>query len=169
MEFLDLIKNRYSVRTYRDIPVEPWKLEQVLEAGRLAPTSNNQQPFQILVVDTAIYRAELGRLYTREWFVQAPLVLGVCIQPKGAWLRRFDGVHYAYVDAAIVMDHMILGATALGLGTCWIAAFNPHVAREIFSLPDDWEPVIFSPLGYAADAPSLKERKPLDQLVRYIP
>ena len=71
------------------------------------------------------------------------------------------------VDVAIVMDHLILAATNLGLGTCWIAAFNSRAAREILHLPDEVEPLIFTPLGYAADQPGVKERKPLSELVKY--
>jgi len=71
------------------------------------------------------------------------------------------------VDVAIVMDHLILAAANLGLGTCWIAAFNARAAREILGLPDEIEPLIFTPLGYPADAPTVKERKPLEALVRY--
>ena len=168
MDFTELIKNRYSVRAYQDIPVEPWKVTQILESGRLAPTAANRQAFQILVVSTGERRQELLGLYNREWFVQAPLILGICIRYGGAWTRHFDGKNYAVVDAAIVMDHMILAATSLGLGTCWIAAFDPQAAKDLFAIPDDLEPVIFTPIGYAADTPKTKDRKPLSDLVKYI-
>lgn len=71
------------------------------------------------------------------------------------------------MDAIIVMDHMILAAAELGLGTCWIAAFDPVAAREILGLPPDSEPLLFTPLGYPADQPKPKERRPLSELVRY--
>jgi len=71
------------------------------------------------------------------------------------------------VDVAIAMDHLILAATDLGLGTCWIGAFDPVATREILGLPDDVEPVAFTPLGYPADEPRPKRRKPLEELVRY--
>jgi nitroreductase len=74
---------------------------------------------------------------------------------------------YLDVDVAIVMDHLILAATDFGLGTCWIAAFNATAAREILELPDEVEPLIFTPLGYPADEPGAKERKSLSELVRY--
>jgi nitroreductase len=70
------------------------------------------------------------------------------------------------VDVAIAMDHLILQATELGLGTCWIAAFDPQAAREVLDLPDDVEPVVFATLGYAADQPGPKQRKPLKDLAR---
>ncbi|MGC8780693.1 MAG: nitroreductase family protein, partial [Anaerolineae bacterium] len=101
-----------------------------------------------------------------EWFAAAPLVIGICAVPGEAWVRR-DGANYAFVDAAIAMDHMILAAADAGLGTCWVAAFDPAAAREILGLPEGVEPVAFTPLGYAADAPRPKERKPLAELVRH--
>jgi len=168
VEFSELIRKRYSVRAYKLIPVPDEALQQVLEAGRLAPTAANRQPVQIIVIHTAGCEAELRRIYHREWFVKAPLVLGVCSVPREAWARgMFDGKSYADVDAAIVMDHVVLAATALGLGTCWVAAFDPAAAREVLGLPDGVEPVAFTPLGYPADRPGPKERKPLAELVHY--
>ena len=166
MEFSQLIARRYSVRAYRPDPVEDEKLGQVLEAARLAPTAANRQPFRLILIHTVGRREELRRLYHREWFGLAPLVLGVCALPGEAWVRR-DGVNYAFVDAAIVMDHLVLAATGVGLGTCWVAAFDPAAAREILGLPQGVEPVAFTPLGYPADVPGVKERKPLADLVRY--
>lgn len=166
MEFTELIRSRYSVRAYRPDPVPDALLTRVLEAGRLAPTAANRQPFRLIVMHTAGRQEELRRLYHREWFGQAPLVIGVCAVTSEAWVRR-DGVNYAFVDAAIVMDHIVLAAADAGLGTCWVAAFDPLAAREILHLPDGVEPVAFTPLGYPADAPRPKERKPLAELVRY--
>jgi nitroreductase len=166
MDFLELSKLRYSVRAYRPDPVEDSKLQQVLEAARLAPTAANRQPFQLIVIHTAGRQEELKRLYHREWFSQAPLVIGICTLPSTAWVRR-DGKNYADVDATIAMDYLILAAAALGLGTCWVAAFDPAAAREILQLPELVEPIAFTPLGYPADQPIPKKRKSLAELVRY--
>ena len=166
MEFPDVIKKRYSVRAYKGDPVEKKKLEKVLEAGRLAPTAVNYQPFKLVVIKTAGRDDELKRIYPAEWFRKAPYVIGVCTIRSEAWTRR-DGKSYVDVDGAIVMDHIILAATSLGLGTCWIGAFNPDAAREVLALPDDVEPLVFTPLGYAADEPRVKMRKSLDELVKY--
>ena len=168
MAFSELIHARYSVRAYRPDPVPADLLAEVLEAGRLAPTASNRQPIRIIVIHTAGREQELGRVYGREWFVQAPLVLCVCTVPREAWARAsFDGRSYADVDAAIVMDHLVLAATSLGLGTCWVAAFDPAAACEVLGLPDGVEPLLFTPLGYPADQPQPKERRPLAALVRY--
>lgn len=166
MEFSELIQKRYSVRAYRNTPVEDAKLQQVLEAANWAPTAANRQPFRIVVIHTSGKTAELKRLYHRDWFGQAPLVIGICAVRSEAW-SRMDGKNYAEVDATIAMDHLILAAANLGLGTCWVAAFNPEVAREILALPPEVEPIAFTPLGYPADEWKPKKRKPLSDLVRY--
>jgi len=166
MKFLELAEKRYSVRAYKPDPVEEDKLNQVLEAARLAPTAVNFQPFQLIVIHTAGREAELNRIYKRDWFVQAPLVICICGIPGQGWVRR-DGKNYTEVDVAIAMDHLILAATDAGLGTCWVAAFDATAAREVLGLPDDVEPIAFTPLGYPADQPKPKRRKALSELVRY--
>ncbi len=165
MDFFDLIERRYSVRAYSNRPVDEDTLRKVLRAAQVAPTAANQQPFRLLVRETRGCQGDLGRLYHREWFCQAPLVLGICSVPKEGWVRR-DGKNYADVDATIAMDYMILAAAALGLGTCWVAAFDPAIARAVFDLPEGFEPLAFTPLGYPADEPPQERpRKALRELI----
>ncbi len=166
MQFLELVKKRYSVRSYKSEPVEDNKLQQMLEAVCLAPTAANRQPFQLIVVHTVGREAELRRIYDRPWFAQAPVVICACGLPAQGWVRQ-DGKRYLDVDVAIVMDHLTLAATDLGLGTCWIGAFDPIAAREVLGLPEDVEPIAFTPLGYPSDQPRPKKRKPLTELIRY--
>ena len=166
MNFQELIRKRYSVRAYKQDPVEEEKLARVLEAARLAPTAANRQPFRVVVVRTKGRENDLRRVYGREWFAQAPLVLAVCAVPAESWVRKADGWNAAEVDATIAMDHLILAAAEEGLGTCWIAAFDPGAAREILGLPADVVPIAFTPLGYPADSPAAKKRRPLADLVR---
>lgn len=168
MEFTELIAERFSVRAYKSDPVEEEKLNQILEAARLAPTADNRQPFLLLVIPTAGREAELQRIYGRRWFSQPPLVICACALPERAWVRKEDNENYADVDVAIVMDHLILAAANLGLGTCWIAAFNMQAAREILPLPEGAVPVAFTPLGYPDAPPPPKKRKPLAELVQYL-
>ncbi len=165
-DFLELARRRYSVRSYKPDPVEKEKLERILEGGRLAPTAVNLQPFQLIVIRTANRKAELLRIYSKKWFVQPPIVICACGLPGKSWVRK-DGKNYNDVDVAIVMDHLILAATAEGLGTCWIGAFDRAAAREVLGLPEDVEPIALTPLGYANDRPPEKKRKPLAELVRY--
>ena len=166
MDVLETIAARYSVRGYKPAPVPDDVLGQVLESARQAPTAANKQPFRLIVIHTAGREEELARIYGRRWFTQAPLVVGVVAVRDEAW-RRMDDKPYEEVDATIVMDHLILAATGLGLGTCWIAAFDPAAAREVLGLPDEVEPIAFTPLGYPDKAQAKTDRRPLDELVKY--
>lgn len=168
MDFRDLAAARRSVRAYRPDAVPDALLREVLEAVRLAPSACNRQPFRVIVLRTAGRGGELLRVYPRPWFVEAPLVLAVCAVPDEAWVRsRFDGWSAAETDATIATDHLLLAAADRGLGTCWVAAFDPAAAREVLGLPDGVVPVAFTPLGWPADTPGPKERRPLEELVRH--
>ncbi len=165
MEFRELVQRRRSVRAYRKDPVDDALVTQVLEAARWAPTACNRQPFRLIVIHTAGRERELLRIYGEDWFVEAPIVICMCALPREAWSRR-DSKNYADVDATIAMDHLVLAAADLGLGTCWIAAFDPAAARAALALPPDVEPLAFTPLGRPADQPRPKERRSLPELVR---
>jgi len=166
MKFQELIKKRYSVRAYKPDPVEDDKLARVLEAARIAPTAANRQAFRVIVIRTADRKTDLRRVYGRDWFVQAPLVMCVCAVPSEAWVRKADGWNAAEVDATIVMTHIVLAAAEEGLGTCWIGAFDPAAAREVLGIPLEVIPSAFTPLGYAADSALPKKRRPLVEIVR---
>lgn len=166
MEFFELINKRYSVRAYQQKPVEKERLQKVLEAASLAPTAANKQPFRLFVIYTQGRESELKRVYGRDWFCRAPIVICACAVNSEAW-TRMDGKNYAEIDATIAMDHLILAAADQGLGTCWVAAFNPAAAREVLKLSRDEEPIAFTPLGYPADELKPKKRKALSSLVRY--
>ena len=166
MEFSELITARYSVRAYKSAAVEEDKLQRILEAANLAPTAANRQSFRLVLIQTDGKEEGLKKIYPNPWFVQAPLVICACGLPEENWVRK-DGKNYNDVDVAIVMDHLILAAANEGLGTCWVGAFDPDEARKFLGLPDDVEPVAFTPLGYPADEARPKKRKELKTLIRY--
>jgi len=164
VDFLELAKKRYSVRAYKSTPVEDEKLKYILEAARMAPTGSNQQAFQLIVVHTKGREEELRRIYDKDWFVQAPIIVCACATtPPG---QSYDEGRSG-CNVGIVMDHLILAATDLGLGTCWIGAFNPDAARDILGLPDEAKPIVFATVGYSDDGTRPKKRKSIDELVRY--
>jgi nitroreductase len=167
MDFYDVIKQRRSVRAYRNTPVEQEKLARVLEAARLAPTAANRQPIQLYVIRKKELRRRLMEAYSQQWFADAPIIICACARPSEAW-ARMDGKSYADVDTTIAMDHLILAATAEGLGTCWIGAFNPERLREVLGIPTELEPVALTPLGYPAAEPGPTSRKPLDDICEYL-
>ena len=165
--FLALAEKRLSVRAYKPDEVPEEMLQAVLEAGRLAPSAVNKQPWRFIVVRSETGRRALGAAYAREWFWKAPVVIAVCILPGEAWVRAFDGKNYARVDGALAMDHMQLAAAELGLGTCWIGAFDPAAVRGVLGLPDGVEVVGMTPLGFpdVEANPRVRSRRPLGETV----
>ncbi len=168
MEFDEVINARYSVRGYLDKEVEKEKLNYVLKAATIAPTGVNFQPFKVYVIDTKKNKEALREVYPAEWFTQAPYVLCVVSLKDKAWVRKYDNKNISDIDATIVMDHIILAATSVGLGTCYIAAFNPQKAREFLKLEDNEEPVLFTPLGYGNAEPRDTPRKEVDEFTVYL-
>jgi len=166
MSVLDIIRKRYSVRGYTDRPVEEEKLMMLMEAVRWAPSACNIQPCTCIIVREPGPRQALNASYERNWFSTAPVVIVVCVDRNAAW-RRKDGTPYDTVDAAIVMDHIILTATELGLGTCWIGAFDTAVVKQVLGLPEHVDPVVMTPVGYPAKARAELTRKSTEELVRW--
>ena len=159
MDFLKLVRARYSVRQYQNRPVEPEKVEQLLEAAQAAPTAANCQPVRLLVVETPDGRR---RLAGAAELYGAPLAVVVCADRSRAWKRPFDGKQ--------TTDNMMLAASALGLGSVWICYFQPEAVKAALGLPEHLEPVNILAVGYADGAPASPERWrteriPLDELV----
>jgi len=140
MDFREIAKKRCSVRSYEDRPVEMEKLIQILESGRYAPTGANRQPQRLIVVKET---DDLARLAGGANTFKAPLAIIVCADHGASWKRSYDRKDIADIDASIVTDHMMLQATDLGLGSCWICHFNPEVIRKEFNIPAQVEKFFF--------------------------
>lgn len=167
MDFLSLAKRRYACRKYTARKVEREKLEQILEAGRVAPTGCNNQPQRLVVVESEEGLARLTRC-TRDF--GAPLAIIVCADTTAVWTRKYDGKQIGDIDTSIVTDHMMLAATALGLDTLWICMFKPEAVREEFGLPPHIEPVNILLVGYGDGEPASPDRhdhmrKPIEETV----
>ena len=132
-DFLSLAQKRYAVRSYLPKPVEAEKLERILEAGRVAPTAKNTQPFRFLVVQ---HPERLKKLSACTNVKGYPLAIIVCSVASEVWVRPFDGKSKPDTDAAIAATHMLLEATDLGLGSCWLMHFDPTPIREQFRIPE---------------------------------
>jgi nitroreductase len=166
MDLYEAIKLRYSVRSYLNKPVEQDKLDRVLEAARLAPSGSNRQPWKCVVVRDAETRKKLVRACSDQTFVgQAPAVIAaVGLTPD----RMMScGVPGDPVDVAIALEHVALAATAEGLGTCWIGAFHQDQVRALLGVPANAKVIEVMTLGYPADQPRPKTRKPMKALVCY--
>ena len=159
MDFLELVKKRYSTRSYLDKPVEKEKLDYIIECARLAPSAVNLQPWHFKVLTAGNGLSEIKECYKREWINTAPCIIVVCTNHKESWHRRADNKDFADVDAAIATEHICLAATELGLGCCWVCNFNAEQCSAKLGLEEEVEPIALIPIGYPADLPNEKKRK----------
>ena len=164
MDVMQAIRSRRSVRKYQPRDIEAEKLQQVLEAGRLAPSANNRQLWKFIVVRDAQIRQKLVKACCDQAFIaQAPIVIIICA--TDAERRMRSGMRVAAVDPTIATDHMTLAATSLGLGTCWIGAFHPQEVATVANLPADVVPIHVLPLGYPDESPPPRPRKSPEEVI----
>jgi nitroreductase len=172
MEYTNLIKVRESVRNYDPgRPVDKEILEKILDAGRMAPSACNYQPFKYLVVSSPDMLLKVRACYGREWFKEAPHILVIVGLKDQAWKRSYDGYSSIETDAAITMTHIILAAENEGVGTCWIAAYNPAILKEALNIEDNQLIFGITPLGYPKPGylkAGVKRRKNLGEMVEYL-
>ena len=165
MNFLELVKQRYSCRAYKSLGVEKEKLEYILECVRLAPSAVNKQPWRFRIVSKEEDKARLQQCYNRDWFKTAPMYVVASVLHDEEWVRA-DGKHHGDIDIAIAVEHLCLAATEQGLATCWVCNFDAVLCKELFNLSDNEEPAVLIPLGYAEDEVKPKNRKPIETIVR---
>jgi nitroreductase len=164
MDLFEAIEKRRSVRAWEDREVEEEKLQQVLEAARLAPSARNLQEWKFVVVRDAGLREQLIEAANGQRFVgEAPVVIAACA-PDHDHVMSCGHASFL-VDLSIALEHIALSARAVGLGTCWIGAFNQEKVRAILGIPDSVQIVELMPLGYPAAWPDARGRKPLDEIV----
>jgi nitroreductase len=181
MEFFDVIASRHSVRTYRPDPVPEDLILRCLEAARTAPSWRNGQCWRFIVVldHQMIEQLAAQRIYgypINSWLTSAPAVVVACADPRES--GQHGDLPYWAVDTAIAMEHLVLAATALGLGTCWVAGFNEEAICRLLGISEPIRVVAYTPLGYPADRESLMgrtvktiarshSRKPLAKIVHW--
>ncbi|GAF03288.1 putative NAD(P)H nitroreductase [Saccharicrinis fermentans DSM 9555 = JCM 21142] len=168
MHFKELIKSRYAVRTYHENKVNPTLIKQVVNAGRLAPSAANRQPWKFIAVDDDEILNKIHAAYPREWFAKVPNLIIVYGNHEESWKRSFDGKDHCDIDTAIAIDHMTLAATELGLGTCWVCHFNPQLIQEVIQNEPYWEPMAILTIGYPVElkAPH-KKRKTIEEVLSF--
>lgn len=150
MDFFELAKSRYSVRSYKDMPIEEEKLQKILEAGRFAPTARNYQPQRIYVAKSEEARKKLASVCRCTW--GAPVILVVCYDRERNCKRLLTpGKESGEMDASIVCTHMMLQAWDLGIGSCWVGYYNDDEMAKVLGLPDHIRVAALLPIGYPAD------------------
>ena len=170
MDIFQVFRDRRSIRRYKDIPVEREKIEQVLDAARLAPSWKNLQCWRFLVLTEADRKQALLAAFEEEnpgkkAFLQAPAAIVVCAYPADSDLSH--GIEYYIADAAIAFEHLCLAAHALGLGTCWMGMFDETVMKRGLGIPDGLRIVGVTPLGYPDQEPKPRPRKELSEISFY--
>jgi len=172
MEFYDLIRTRESVRNYDpDRPVPKEMLERILDAGRLAPSACNIQPYKFLVISSYEKLEKVRACYNPKWFKDAPHILVVIGLRNEAWNRSYDGYNSIETDVAIALTHIILAAENEGVGTCWIAAYNPVILREALNINENQMIFGITPLGYPKPGFNKtlnKKRKSIGDIVEFL-
>ena len=176
----ETIARRVSCRAYRPDPVPQAQVLQILEAARLAPSACNQQPWRFAVVrDSALRQriVEQGFLpgIKMTWAMTAPVHIVVGMETSFLTHRlaaSVSGVDYPWVDIGIAGEHLVLAATELGLGTCWIGWIKPRAIAQMVGWPRSVKPVVVITVGYPCDSdtattPALR-RKRLEELVRWL-
>lgn len=148
---MELIKKRRSVRKYLERPVEDDKIRTIMEAARLAPSWANWQCWRFVVVRDPETVKKVSGAVTKGtrinfWIKGAPAIIVCCAEPESSGTR--DGQHYYLVDCAIAMEHLVLMATELGLGTCWVGVFDEEEIKEVLGIPEQVRVVALTPLGY---------------------
>jgi len=167
MEFEKLIAKRFSVRSFTDQKVDKKIILEILNAARLAPSAVNFQPWHFVIITEPVNLTEFQEVYHRGWFREAPVYIVICADYQQSWKRKSDGKDFADIDAAIVIDHLVLKATEMGLGTCWVCNFDVGLARKILQIPEHIEPIAIIPLGYSTLEAPLKTRKPLSEMLHW--
>jgi nitroreductase len=165
MDFLELVKNRYSCRNYQTRNVEKEKLAYILECVRFAPSAVNKQPWRFHLITSQEDITKLQQCYNRDWFKTAPMYIIASILHDEEWIRS-DGKHHGDIDIAIAVEHLCLAATEQGLGTCWVCNFDAELCKKEFGLGDNEEAAVLIPLGYPADEPKEKKRKAIEEMCK---
>lgn len=181
MSILELIQSRHSVRKYSDKPIPKELLTQILEAGRLAPSAQNRQPWRYIVFTDTIQIHKLvnqtGLVGLSNFFIKdAPCVIIACADTKKN--VRINNQDYYLVDTAISFQQMMLTAWEFGIGSCWMAAFSEKTLAKYLQIPSSWRIVALSPFGYPAENKGLyakavsafaksANRQPLENIVSF--
>ena len=172
---MEIITKRYSVRGYQDKPVEREKIHQICEAARLAPSTSNVQPWRFVVVEERRLRETLvekgmGIAVPNRWAKEAPVIIVICAHLDVLIHRLGAGVadlQYYLLDIGIAGEHMVLMATELELGTCWIGWFRSKAIKNILNIPKGWKVAALLTLGYPKedDPPKPRSRLSLEEIL----
>ncbi len=167
MECMEAIKGRRSIRKFKDLAVEKEKIEELLNAAQMAPSAGNLQARDFITVSNRIIKQKLAKAALGQSFIeQAPVVIIVVANiERYSRIYKSRGEFYAIEDAAACIENLLLSAHSLGLGTCWVGAFDENEVSELLKIPDKILPVAIIPVGYPDEKPSSPPRIAVSRLV----
>jgi nitroreductase len=168
MHIPDAISERRSIRAFTDREITDEKAKLLVEAACMAPSAGNLQPWEFVVVrDPRIKRKLVNAAHGQTFIFTAPVVFVVCVISKRSALRygKRGRELYCLQDTAAAIQNLLLTAKANGLGSCWIGAFDERRAGEALDLPKDVRPIAIVPVGYPAECPSMRPRRPIGQVL----
>lgn len=171
MEFIELAKSRYSVRSFSKKQIEDEKLNKILEAAKISPTAANKQPQKIYVLQSENALTQITSVC--KCIFGAPTVLLIVADETEMWKNPFsNSYNTGDIDCSIVCTHLMLQAWELGIGSCWVGYFDLEQVKKTIGLPDNEKIVAILPIGYPAEnskpSPMHYSRKELNQLVKYL-
>ncbi len=158
MDVLEAMKSRRSIRKYKPEPIPDGKLQSILEAARLAPSAANRQPWRFVVVQNADCKKALAEAANNQTFLSDAAAIVAAIGDPDVSARWFEK------DTMIALEHMVLAATALGYGTCWIGAFDEEAVKRLLKIPAKVKVVALLPIGIPNEAPASRPRKELSEI-----
>lgn len=163
MNFMELAKERYSVRAFKSTPVEQEKIDKILEAAKIAPTAKNSQTQMIYVIKSPEALEKINSVC--KCIYGAPLVFAIGYKSDETFGVAEDRVYgFGEIDSTIVTTHMMLEAWEQGIGSCWVGLFHDAEVHEVLGLPENIRITSLMPMGYAAD-----DCKPADRHTMYRP
>ena len=170
MDIFQVFRERRSIRKYKETQVEAEKIEQILDAARLAPSWKNMQCWRFLVVSHPEQKKALLTAFPEEnpgtrAIAAAPVIIVACADPAESGVE--NGIEYFVADTAIAFEHLCLAAHALGLGTCWMGLYDEVVVKKALGIPDTIRVVGVTPLGYPDQEPKARPRKTLSEITFY--
>lgn len=171
MEFFEVIRNRHSIRGFTAQAIEPEKIQALLNAANAAPSAGNLQAYEIFAVTNRdVLGALMRAAYEQEFIAQAPIALVFCAHPARSVVKYGErGVNlYCVQDATIACAYAQLAATALGLASVWVGAFDDAMVSVAIGIGADLKPVAILPIGYPGKPPKIRPRRELSDLVKWI-
>lgn len=168
MEFYDVIKSRRSIRGYKNDEIPSDVIARIAEAVNLAPSACNKQPWKFKIIMNAEQRAEICKHYSQPWLKEAPAIVVALGNFDDCWKRPQENTPITEVDTSIAMEHLVLAATAEGLGTCWICAYDRAEMDSALGVSAPWSVLAITPLGYPAAEPRELSRKAVTDVVMVV-